>query len=231
MKIAVLTGAGISAESGLQTFRDADGMWHNYKIEEVASIDGWRKDKKTVLEFYNQRRKQLKGVQPNKAHIALKELAEFHNVQIITQNVDDLHERAGNKDIIHLHGELLKVRSSKFEHLVYYWENDLVMGDFCEKGHQLRPHIVWFGEAVPLLDKAATIVSQADAVIIVGTSLQVYPAASLIFHARQNAEIYYIDLEAENVISKVGLKNIRIISEKATIGVPLLVEELKKRRY
>ncbi|MBL4939800.1 MAG: NAD-dependent deacylase, partial [Lutibacter sp.] len=169
-KIVILTGAGISAESGIKTFRDADGLWEGHDIMEVASPIGWERNKNLVLDFYNKRRAQLLKVSPNEGHKALVLLENNFNVTIITQNVDDLHERAGSKNIIHLHGELLKVRSTKNEHLVYSWKKDLVLGDYCEKNAQLRPHIVWFGEAVPMLDEAIEITSQADILIIIGTS-------------------------------------------------------------
>ncbi len=191
-KLVVLTGAGISAESGLKTFRDSGGLWEGHDVLEVASPEGWQKNPWKVLDFYNQRRAQLKEVQPNDAHKALVGLEQYFNVSIITQNVDDLHERAGSSKVLHLHGELKKVRSTYDESLIYDWQNDLTENHKCEKGHQLRPHIVWFGEMVPEMENASTIVSSADIVIIIGTSLQVYPAASLVSFA-QNAELYYID--------------------------------------
>lgn len=192
-KIVVLTGAGISAESGISTFRDANGLWENHDIMEVASIDSWHANPGLILEFYNQRRSQLKEVEPNKAHYFLAELEKQFNVTIITQNVDNLHERAGSSNIIHLHGELDKVRSVSNDQLIYTWNKDLHIGDLAEDNTQLRPHIVWFGELVPTMDIAIDIASSADIFIIIGTSLQVYPAASLIDYVPEHAKIISID--------------------------------------
>lgn len=192
--LVVLTGAGISAESGISTFRDGNGLWENHKIEEVATPEAWQKNPALVQEFYNQRRKQLFEVIPNKAHQLLVELEDYYAVNIITQNVDDLHERAGSQNVLHLHGELLKARSSKDEKLIYpltHWE--LKMGDHCEKGSQMRPHIVWFGEAVPEMPIAEKICSNADVFLIIGTSLNVYPAAGLYRHTSKHCPIYVID--------------------------------------
>jgi NAD-dependent deacetylase len=192
--LVVLTGAGISAESGIKTFRDMGGLWEEYDITEVASPEGWQKNRALVLDFYNQRRKQLKEVFPNAGHKTLVELEDFFDVKIITQNVDDLHERAGSKDVLHLHGELKKVRSSIDENLIYELDGwELKDGDLCEKGSQLRPHIVWFGEAVPMIEKAVAITQTADIFVVVGTSLNVYPAASLLAYVPENAPIYLID--------------------------------------
>jgi len=225
-KVIVLSGAGISAESGLKTFRDSDGLWEGYDVSEVATPEGWRKNPSLVLEFYNQRRRQLKEVQPNAAHEALKLLEEKYDVTVITQNVDDLHERAGSKSVLHLHGELKKVRSTGAEHLVYEWEDDLVLGDVCEKGFQLRPHIVWFGEDVPLIDKAAELCENTNIFIVVGTSMQVYPAAGLIGYAPRGSLVYYIDPKpAVSVMLSAG-KELRLIEEKATTGVVSAVREL-----
>ncbi len=196
--LVILSGAGISAESGIKTFRDADGLWEGHDIMEVASPYGWKKNPQKVLDFYNQRRRQLFEVHPNKAHEALAELEKHYQVNIITQNVDDLHERAGSSRILHLHGELLSVRSQKDPNLVYRWEKDLNLGDLAKDKSQLRPDIVWFGEAVPLLEEAISLVKQAHLLIIIGTSLQVYPAASLYTHAHKDALIYYIDPNAKN---------------------------------
>ncbi|WQX82193.1 NAD-dependent deacylase [Helicobacter pylori] len=196
--LVILSGAGISAESGIKTFRDADGLWEGHDIMEVASPYGWKKNPQKVLDFYNQRRRQLFEVYPNKAHKALAELEKHYQVNIITQNVDDLHERAGSSRILHLHGELLSVRSEKDPNLVYRWEKDLNLGDLAQNDSQLRPDIVWFGEAVPLLKEAISLVKQAHLLIIIGTSLQVYPAASLYTHASKDALIYYIDPKAKN---------------------------------
>ena len=225
-KIVVLSGAGMSAESGISTFRDADGLWRNHHIEEVASPVAWRNSMDLVLEFYNLRRKQLFEVSPNKGHISLVELESYFDVQIITQNVDDLHERAGSTKVLHLHGELKKARSTVDDNLIYdlqHWE--LKKGDLCEKGSQLRPHIVWFGEAVPHFEKEIQIVSQADFLIVVGTSLSVYPAAAIMNYAPMHASRYYIDPQAEN---QAHQKNLIIIAKKAGEGLPLIVEQLKR---
>ncbi len=223
-KIVVLTGAGISAESGIKTFRGADGLWEGHDIMEVASPEGWFQNKELVLDFYNQRRKQLLLVQPNKAHHLLAKLESDFDVEIITQNVDDLHERAGSTKIIHLHGELLKVRSTTEENLVYHWEKDLHLGDKCERGNQLRPHIVWFGEEVPMLDKSIEIVQKSDILVIIGTSMQVYPAAGLINYIKPNNPIYFIDPKPN--ISKNYYNNLSIISEKASTGMEKLIRIL-----
>lgn len=191
--IVVLSGAGMSAESGLKTFRDANGLWEGHDVMEVASPEGFARHPELVLDFYNQRRRQLLQVQPNAAHVGLAELEKLHKVSIVTQNVDDLHERAGSSNVIHLHGELLKVRSIYDEFDVKYWRDDLFLGDICEKGYQLRPHIVWFGEAVPLIPKAITICETADVLLIIGTSMQVYPAASLMHYVKPETKIFYID--------------------------------------
>jgi NAD-dependent deacetylase len=181
-KIVILSGAGISAESGIKTFRDSNGLWENHKIEDVASPEGFARNPELVLEFYNLRRRQLSEVNPNEAHHILAELQKDFDVHIITQNVDDLHERAGSKNIIHLHGELKKVRPVNDEESIVPWEGDLNLGDLDENGIQLRPHIVWFGEMVPEMENAATIASTADILLVIGTSLQVYPAASLLHY-------------------------------------------------
>lgn len=192
-KIVILSGAGMSAESGIKTFRDADGLWEGHDIMEVASPIGWAKNPELVLDFYNQRRVQLLQVTPNKGHLLLAELEKEHEVFIITQNVDDLHERAGSTNVLHLHGELFKVRSTKFHDMVYDWKKDLLLGDVDYEGNQLRPHIVWFGEDVPAIDQAIEIVQDADVLIVIGTSLQVYPAAGLINYTNDEIPIYYID--------------------------------------
>jgi len=216
-KIIVLTGAGVSAESGIKTFRDAGGLWEGHDVMEVASPEGWYNNAALVLDFYNQRRKQLLEVKPNKAHELLAELEENYHVEIITQNVDDLHERSGSSNVLHLHGELLKVRSTSHENLVYDWTKDLNFGDTCENGSQLRPHIVWFGEAVPMLDQAIEITKNADILLIIGTSMQVYPAASLIHYIKPHTPIYFIDPKPN--ISKNSYNNLNVISEKASVGV------------
>jgi NAD-dependent deacetylase len=221
-KIAVLTGAGISAESGLKTFRDANGLWEGHDVMEVASPEGWAANQELVLEFYNKRRAQLLQVTPNEAHKALLDLEKKYEVNIITQNVDDLHERAGSTNVMHLHGELLKVRCTQDESDVIAWKKDLVTGDLSRKRHQLRPHIVWFGEMVPLLEPAAQLVSEADYVLIIGTSMQVYPAAGLVDYAKENAHIYFIDPNP----AITQRKNLNVFAEKATTGVPKIVNEL-----
>lgn len=218
-KIVVLTGAGISAESGIKTFRDSDGLWENHRIEDVATPEGWAANPQLVLDFYNQRRAQLLTVEPNEGHRALADMERDYEVNIITQNVDDLHERAGSTQVLHLHGELRKVRSSRYENLVYPWDKDLLMGDLCAKGHQLRPHIVWFGEAVPMLEPAAELAEQADVFLIVGTSLQVYPAAGLMRYAPRNIPVYYIDPRPQLNFELSAMPNLTVIEEPASTGV------------
>ncbi len=213
--IVILTGAGISAESGINTFRATDGLWEGYDVKEVATPEGFEKNPALVLDFYNQRRKQLFEVEPNRAHIDLAQLETDYKINIITQNVDDLHERAGSSNVMHLHGELLKVRSTKNSNNTLEWKKDLVLGDLCENGHQLRPHIVWFGEDVPMIEKAVKICETADILMIIGTSMQVYPAASLMHYVPNNIPIYFIDPKP-NITSK---KNLTVIAETATIGV------------
>lgn len=216
-KIVVLTGAGMSAESGISTFRASDGLWENHRVEDVASPEGWARNPQLVLDFYNQRRAQLFDVKPNAAHHALAELADKYDVHIITQNVDDLHERAGSKNVLHIHGELRKVRSS-LGGTSQYWEHDLNIGDKCPRGGQLRPDIVWFGEEVPLLYAAQEIAKQADEFWIIGTSLLVYPAAGLVEFAPIDAPIYYIDPKPARVSTVF-----HVIEKAATIGVRELV--------
>jgi len=228
-KIIVLTGAGISPESGLQTFRDANGLWEGHDIMEVASPIGWENNKNLVLDFYNKRRTQLLTVQPNDGHKLLVNLEQYFDVTIITQNVDDLHERAGSKNILHLHGELLKVRSTKNEQLIYSWRKDLTIGDYCEENNQLRPHIVWFGEEVPMLDKAMELTAKADILIIIGTSMQVYPAASLINFIKPKTPIYFIDPNPS--IRENQYPNLKIIAEKASSGVLKVVNELIELKF
>ena len=223
-KIVVLTGAGISAESGLKTFRDADGLWEGHDVMEVATPEGFYENPELVLEFYNQRRRQLLEVIPNKGHTNLVKLENDFNVEIITQNVDNLHEIAGSSNITHLHGELLKVRSSLNEDLVLDWKKDLVLGDFAKDKSQLRPHIVWFGEMVPLLDKAITITKTADILIVIGTSMQVYPAASLIQYIKANTPIYFIDPKPS--ISEGQFNNLTIIQDVASSGTDKLLQLL-----
>ena len=211
----VLTGAGISAESGLKTFRDSNGLWEGHDVMEVASPLGFKNNPELVLDFYNQRRKQLLEVKPNEAHLALAELEKKYKVSIVTQNVDDLHERAGSTSVLHLHGELLKVRSTNNEKDIQYWTKDLLVGDLCKNGFQLRPDIVWFGEDVPLIPKAIEICENADILMIVGTSMQVYPAASLINYIPPNTKIFYIDPHP----AVIHHPNLTVIEEKATTGI------------
>lgn len=223
-KLVVLTGAGISAESGIKTFRDADGLWEGHDVMEVASPEGWHKNKQLVLEFYNQRRRQLHQVKPNVGHIVLSELEKDFDVHIITQNVDNLHEQAGSSKVLHLHGELFKVRSTKNENYILDWKTDLNLGDVDTNGNQLRPHIVWFGEAVPALDEAIEITQTADFFVVIGTSLQVYPAAGLLHYTKQNVPVYYIDPKPATIYD---LPNpLEIISMSATEGVPYLRNKL-----
>ena len=197
-KLVVFSGAGISAESGVKTFRDSNGLWENHRIEDVASFEGFEKNPQMVLDFYNARRKQLLEVKPNAAHLILAELEAFFDVEIITQNVDDLHERAGSSKVTHLHGELLKVRPLNSETEIFHWEKDLNVGDCDANGVQLRPHIVWFGEIVPKMEKAIQLASEAEIFLIIGTSMQVYPAAGLIDYVPANCEIFVIDPNLEN---------------------------------
>ena len=227
-QITVLTGAGISAESGLRTFRDANGLWEGHDVMEVASPQGFAQNPALVLEFYNQRRRQLQEVEPNKAHLALARLETAFDVQIITQNVDNLHERGGSSKVLHLHGELLKVRSTVDEHLVLPWGADLHLGDVDGNGHQLRPHIVWFGEMVPLLEKAIEITQKADILIIIGTSMQVYPAASLVNYVQPDTPIYFIDPRPN--VGANDFNKLTILSKSATLGVQELVDQLIANR-
>ena len=224
-KIVVLTGAGMSAESGINTFRDAGGLWEGHDVMEVASPEGWFRNQELVLDFYNQRRKQLREVQPNKGHALLSQLENNFNVHIVTQNVDDLHERAGSEQVLHLHGELRKVRSTLNEGLIYDWSEDLNTGDVCELNSQLRPHIVWFGEAVPMLEKAIQITSTADILLIIGTSMQVYPAAGLVNYISSGTPIYFIDPKPS--IHASAYDNLTIIPEKASTGVEKFIELIK----
>jgi NAD-dependent deacetylase len=223
-RIVVLTGAGMSAESGIKTFRDNDGLWNNYRVEEVATPEAWAANMEIVLEFYNQRRKQLLECSPNPAHFALVQLEDKYDVRIITQNVDDLHERAGSSNVLHLHGELKKVRSTADPQLVFELDGwELKAGDTCPKGSQLRPHIVWFGEAVPNITVASEIAATADILIVIGTSMQVYPAAGLVHYAPHESTKYYIDpAAADNSM----LAKLTVIREKAGKAVPELVEIL-----
>lgn len=220
--IVVLTGAGISAESGIKTFRDADGLWEGHDIMEIASPQGWTKNPVKVLEFYNIRRRQLLEVKPNAAHYAIADLERVYDVQVITQNIDDLHERAGSSNVLHLHGELLKVRSCEDEGIILDWKKDLNSGDLCPRKSQLRPHVVWFGEAVPMFPEAVEITKEADILIIIGTSMQVYPAASLLDFKKDTTQVYFID-------PKPAIQphsSIKIIQQNAAKGVVELVKDL-----
>ena len=223
-KIVVLTGAGMSAESGISTFRDSNGLWENHDIMEVASPEGWKKNPALVLDFYNKRRAQLKEVKPNKGHEILAELQQNFNVQIITQNVDNLHEKAGSSNILHLHGELVKVRGEFSENESMYWEDDINLGDVNENAEQLRPDIVWFGEQVPAIDLAIPHMQTADIVIIIGTSLQVYPAAGLMHYAKSHVPVYYID---PNPATIYDLANpLEVLPMNASEGMEILKEKL-----
>jgi NAD-dependent deacetylase len=223
-KIVVLSGAGISAESGIPTFRASDGLWENHRIEDVATPEAWKRNSILVQEFYNQRRKQALSVHPNAGHLALVKLETRYDVTVITQNVDNLHEKAGSSHVIHLHGELFKSRSSIDESLVYDvdgWE--IRQGDLCEKGSQLRPHIVWFGEAVPMMDIALEVTNEADMLIVVGTSLNVYPAAGLVYAVRAGVPIYVVDPNSPAMHQRT---NVTFIPEPATTGLTRLAEQL-----
>ena len=217
MNITIISGAGMSAESGISTFRDSGGLWEQYKIEDVATPEAWLLNPNLVLEFYNKRRAQLAQVSPNKGHLALAEAEQNHHIQIITQNVDNLHERAGSKNVLHLHGELTKVRSTKYPELIYnIGYKNITNKDKCEKGYPLRPHIVWFGEEVPLIEKAAKLIEKCDVLIVVGTSLNVYPAAGLLDYTPPNTPIYLID---PNPVSVYNSKVVHL-KLKATEGIP-----------
>jgi NAD-dependent deacetylase len=221
--LVILTGAGVSAESGLQTFRDSGGLWENVKVEDVATPRAWRKDPKKVLEFYNYRRQQVMKAEPNKAHKALAEFEKDYLVTIITQNIDDLHERAGSTRVVHLHGEILSMRSEYDDTMKYPCHGDINMGDLAEDGHQLRPDIVWFEEAVPAIEEAANITRTADIFVVIGTSLQVYPAASLIDFAPAHVPKFLIDKAA---VDHDGIEEIVLIQKPATEGVEVLKQKL-----
>lgn len=222
MKLVVLTGAGISAESGLKTFRDTDGLWEGYNIEDVATPRGWRKNPQLVLDFYNLRRKDVMAAQPNAAHIALADLQAHFDVHIITQNIDDLHERAGSKKVLHLHGEILKMRGEKDLSKHYKIKQDIKLGDKAPDGTQFRPHVVWFEEPVPMIEEAIPIMYDADIFVLIGTSLVVYPAAGLVDYVKEKVTKYVID---KNIPPISRYKNVVPIQMKATEGV----EELKKQ--
>ena len=220
--IVVLSGAGMSAESGLKTFRDSNGLWEGHHVMSVASPEGFAKNAALVLDFYNQRRRQLLEVEPNQAHFDLAQLEKDFKVSIITQNVDDLHERAGSTNVIHLHGELLKSRNIETDAVIYECKTDICLGDKDPNGIQLRPHIVWFGEAVPLIDKALDICQTADILIIIGTSLQVYPAASLMHYVPEHIPKFYIDNNPASTYDA----SIKVIAERASIGVSKVIKAL-----
>ena len=230
MNVVVLTGAGISAESGLKTFRDSDGLWENHRVEDVATPEAFRANPELVLNFYNVRRKQVLEAKPNAAHEALAQLEKRKtksgdniSVHVVTQNIDDLHERAGSTKVLHLHGEILKSRSSLNPHLIYDCKSEINVGDKCEKGSQLRPHIVWFGEAVPMLEEADKLVQRADVLVVVGTSLNVYPAAGLVFRAPHGTPVFVVD---PRVPPTPGLSNVFAFEEKASSGVAKAIEKL-----
>lgn len=221
--LVILSGAGISAESGIKTFRDSDGLWENYNVEDVASIEGWYANPKLVIDFYNERRKQLEHSKPNKAHLIVKELEQYFNVTVITQNIDDLHERAGSSNIIHLHGELTKACSENGKNCVEdIGYKSINYGDRAADGGLLRPFIVWFGEAVPMMDAAVEAVQQADILVVVGTSLNVYPAAGLLYYASPGTPVYVIDPHEVQPISR----HVEFIKEKATVGMQILKDKL-----
>ncbi|OAB28918.1 NAD-dependent deacetylase [Flavobacterium fryxellicola] len=223
-KLVVLTGAGIDAESGIKTFRDSDGLWEGHNVLDVATPEGWHKNPALVLDFYNQRRKQLKEVQPNLGHQILAALEKDFEVYIITQNVDDLHERAGSSKVLHLHGELLKVRSTANVNYIVDWKEDLNFGDYDNNNNQLRPHIVWFGEEVPALDEAIKITQSADYFVVIGTSLQVYPAAGLIDFTSSEIPVFYIDPKPIRI---PNLRNpLEVIPEVASEGMKILKKKL-----
>jgi NAD-dependent deacetylase len=223
-KLVVLSGAGISAESGIPTFRGSDGLWEGHRVEDVASPEGWRRNRALVLDFYNQRRKAVYDVKPNRGHEIIAELQSSYEVTVVTQNIDDLHERAGSKDVVHLHGEIKKVRSTSDASLVYDlrgWE--LKEGDLCEKGSQLRPHIVWFGEEVPMMDVALSITMKADIFLVIGTSLAVYPAAGLVHYAPPHVPKFIVD---PNIPQVSGVENLHAIEAGGQKGMQLFRERL-----
>ncbi len=223
-KLTILTGAGISAESGIKTFRDSDGLWEGHDVRQVATPEGFAANPELVLEFYNQRRRQLQHVVPNEGHLLLAALERHFEVRIITQNVDDLHERAGSSNVLHLHGELYKVRSTRDPNDIRHWTGDLTLSDTDSNGHPLRPHIVWFGEAVPALEQAIALTQEADYFAVIGTSLQVYPAASLVGYAQPQIPVFYVDPKPAPIY---GLLNpVSVIAEPASTGVARMREKL-----
>jgi NAD-dependent deacetylase len=223
-RVVVFTGAGVSAESGIKTFRDSGGLWEEYDINDVATPQAFVKNPELVLDFYNQRRKQVIDATPNAAHKALAELEKKFEVHVITQNIDDLHERAGSKKVLHLHGEIMKAQSTRFPQLIYdVKQKEIKMGDLCEKGFQLRPHIVWFGEMVPMMEPAIDLVANCDVLIVIGTSLDVYPAAGLVNYAMEDSKKYLIDPKAKRL---PYIMNLEVIEKTAGDGVPPLVKKL-----
>ena len=223
-RVVVLSGAGISAESGLQTFRGADGLWEGHRIEDVATPEAWAANPALVLDFYNQRRRAVRAAEPNAAHKALVDLERGYDVRIVTQNVDDLHERAGSSQVLHLHGEVLKARSTRDPRLVrHLGEQDIELGDLCDLGSQIRPHIVWFGEMVPAMDEAVELVAEADVLLVVGTSLQVYPAAGLVFETPGKARRIVVNPEVPDGVGGAGFE---VVAKPATVGVPEVVAGL-----
>jgi NAD-dependent deacetylase len=223
-KLVILTGAGMSSESGIKTFRDSGGLWEEYDVMEVASIMAWWKNRELVLRFYNERRRQLADCKPNAGHTGLADLEKNFDVQIITQNVDNLHERGGSTKILHLHGELTKARSTDDPKLVYdIGYKDVNQGDKCEKGSQLRPHIVWFGEPVPMMDEAVRLTAEADIFVVIGSSLNVYPAAGLIGYAPANVPLYLIDPMDVDI---PGSRKVEVIKKKASEGVAILTKKI-----
>jgi NAD-dependent deacetylase len=223
-RLVILTGAGMSAESGIKTFRDSGGLWEEYDVTEVATPMAWWKNKELVLRFYNERRRQLATCEPNDGHIGLASLEKYFDIHIITQNIDNLHERAGSTKILHLHGELTKARSTVDKNLIYdIGYKDINPGDLCEKGSQLRPHIVWFGEDVPMMDEAVRLTSEAEIFVVVGSSLNVYPAAGLINYAPEGASLWLIDPKD---VAVPDFRNVEVIKEGASKGVKLLTERL-----
>lgn len=226
-RVIAFTGAGISAESGLKTFRDTGGLWEEYDISRVATPEAWQEDPGRVLEFYNRRRDQIRDAQPNPAHYALAGLEKDFDVTVVTQNIDDLHERAGSSNVLHLHGEVFKARGSTPSSIrLFDVKGDLHLGELCDEGTQLRPHVVWFGEAVPAFPIACSLVHSADVLLIVGTSLNVYPAAGILLHARPEVPKYLVD---PNEVAYQGIENLKVFKENAGRGVPLVVELLKKQ--
>ena len=227
MKLIVFTGAGVSSESGISTFRDSGGLWERYEISDVATPDAWQRDKEKVLDFYNQRRRQLLECEPNPGHAHLVNAEKDFDIHIITQNIDDLHERAGSEKVLHLHGELLKAQSSKYPELVYPWKKDIKLGDTCDNDTQLRPHVVWFGEAVPNIPVAAALIKDADAMLIVGTSLQVYPAAGLLELLPPDKPVAYVDPDPQISYELTKRKQKKIISASASSGIPEALKWIK----